>query len=125
MGVFGCLRVLFCFSKTLIMAYITANSNYTLSDVQRVVFRYSSTRIYVLPSVTKDGVVLVDLQVWESDDSAFYGSESMSFSEATLEALSSGESGEVSQFLDVVAQAVVDALEAISLNSGVTFTVVN
>ena len=122
---FGCLRVLFCFFKTLTMAYITANSNYTLSDVQRVIFRYSSTRIYVLPSVTKDGVVMVDLQVWESDDSAFHGSASMSFSEATLEALSSGESGEVSQFLDVVAQAVVDALEAISLNSGVTFTVVN
>lgn len=103
---------------------ITADTDYAIETSGTVQYRYGSTKIWCLPSVDKDGVTVVDIQVWDTAGEVFWGSNTQRFVETTLEAYTSGESGEVSQFKNIVDQAVVDYLEGISVNAGVTFTIV-
>ena len=101
---------------------ITADADYVIQG-STVKYRYSTTEIHCVIAIDKDNGIKVDVQVWDSTPT-LHGSTTLSFTEADIEAYSSGESGEFSVFKNCVEQAVAAVLDGISGNSLVTFTVV-
>lgn len=103
---------------------ITANADYVLTSGASVRLRFSTTKIFCVTAVDKDLVTSVDIQVWNTAGDEFYFSHTQRFTESDLEAEEGAGTGEFTQFMSVVEQAVVTYLEGIASNSSVTFTIV-
>lgn len=104
---------------------ITADNPYYLTDALNVTYRSSTTKIFCTWATDKDDVTRVNLEVWNSAGDEFYGSETVQFTEAELEAFTGTGTGEFTIFKSCVEQAVVDYLDGRAGNTGVvTFTIV-
>lgn len=103
---------------------ITATDIFILETGSALQFKDAPVRVYCPLAIDRDDVVRVDVQVWNDAVDVFYGSITLRFTEAELEAFTGSGSGEYSQFKNCVEQAVKGYLEGISENSGTTFTIV-
>lgn len=103
---------------------ITANDVFVFEAGSALSFKDAPVRVYCPFAVDKDDVMTVDVQVWNDAVDVFYGSITLRFTEAELEAFTGSGTGEFTQMKSVVEQAVKSYLEGIGENSGVTFTIV-
>lgn len=103
---------------------ITASDVFVLEEGSAIQFKDAPVDVYCPFAVDRDDVTAVDIQVWNDAGDRFYASHTVRFSESELEAFTGSGTGEFSQMKNVVEQAVVDYLEGITENAGVTFTIV-
>ena len=103
---------------------ITADNPYYLNDTGAIRYSSSATKIWCPTYISKDDAITIQVQVWNTAGDTFYVEEVLIRSESDIEAYSSGESGEFSVFKNCVEQLVAAYLDALGLNSAVTFTIV-
>jgi hypothetical protein len=103
---------------------LTADNPYYLNETGAIRFASSLTKIWCPVYVSKDDAITIQVQVWNTAGDTFYGEEVLTRTESELEAQEGAGTGEFTQFKSVVEQEVKDYLEGVSLNSGVTFTIV-
>lgn len=104
---------------------ITSDNGYYLYTGSPTKYDNTLTEILCPIKVEKDDTIRVDVEVWDdTDNTVFYGSVSLTFTEAAVEAYTGSGTGEFSQFKNCVEQAVVDYLEGVTENSGIVFTIV-
>lgn len=104
---------------------ITSDNGYYLYLGSPTKYDHNLTKIFCPIKVEKDDTIRVDVEVWDNvDNTVFYGSVPLTFTEAAVEAYTGSGTGEFSQFKNCVEQAVVDYLEGVTENSGIAFTIV-
>ena len=103
---------------------ITAKRYFSAGNGLGLQFKDAPVRVYCPLAIDRDDVVRVDVQVWNDAVDVFYGSITLRFTEAELEAFTGSGSGEYSQFKNCVEQGGKGLFGGISENSGTTFTIV-
>jgi len=103
---------------------ITSDNGFYLYEGSPTKYDYTLVKMYCPVKVEKDDTIRVDVEVWDTAGEVFYGNYPLTFTEAEVEAFTGSGTGEFSQFKNVVEQAVVDYLEGVTENSGITFTIV-
>ena len=104
---------------------ITSDNGFYLYEGSPTKFDNTLVVILCPVKVEKDDVIRVDVEVWDDvDNTVFYGSHPLVFTEAEVEAYTGSGTGEFSLFKNCVEQAVVDYLEGVTENSGIVFTIV-
>jgi len=86
--------------------------------------RFKGAKMYLYIVVDTDDAVRIEVKAYDSTGDAFYGSRWFEFTTSELDAYTGSGSGEFAPFKNVCEQAVKDALEGISENTGNTFTIV-
>lgn len=102
---------------------ITANNFFYIESGSAIQFDNGQVEVNCTVKINRDNSIQVDAEVWDTARSVFCGSVPLTYSETDLEAYTGSGTGEFSQFMNCVEQAVVDYLESVTENTGITFTI--